>query len=257
VSTWQSVPAASLGGTSLSLGGLVRDLRRRRRLLPLLREALTRQYLLDQAAQAGLSVASQELQAAADAFRRRRGLNTAAEANAWLAGQRLSILDLEDALEGDLLLGKLKDRVTADRLADHFAANGRGYDRASLRQIVVAREDLARELLAQVRDEGHDFAELARRHSRDGSSGAILSVRRRQLPAAVADQVFAAEPGELVGPVSTPLGFQLLLIEEIQPAALDGPTAALIREELFAGWVQERLRAAPMRLPLLEEPAAT
>ncbi len=248
-------PAVALGDVSLTTTDFLRRLHQRNRLVPLLREAVVEQLLLDEAGRLGLAVGTQELQAAADAFRRRHGLNSAEQTNAWLARQRLSVLDLEDALGRDLLLDKLKDHLCRDRLAAHFAEHRDQYARARLRLIVVQREDLARELRSQLRDEGADFAELARAHSLHGSKsqgGALGVVLRRQLPAKVAPAVFAAQPGKVVGPLATPHGFHLVLVEQLQPAELDGPTTTLLRQELFDAWLNDKLKDMSLALPLLD-----
>jgi parvulin-like peptidyl-prolyl isomerase len=248
-------PAVTLGDVSLTPTDFLRRLHRRGRLLPLLREAAVEQFLLDEAARLGLAVTAQELQAAADDFRRRRGLASADAAHAWLARERLSAHDLEAALERDLLLEKLKDHLTRDCLAEHFATHRDGYARARLRQIVVEREDLARELLHQIHDDGADFAELARAHSRHphgAESGSPAQVLRRELSAAVARAVFSARAGDVVGPLATPQGFLLLLVQEQRPGELDDATAALIRQELFDAWLNDKLKGVPFTVPLLD-----
>ena len=114
--------------------------------------------------------------------------------------------DFEATLERDLLLERLREHVTRDGIAGRFAERPAAYAKARLRQIVVAREDLARELLSQIRDEGSDFGELALRHSigPSRSEAGRMEVRLRgQLPAEVAAAVFAARAGEIVGPLAT------------------------------------------------------
>ena len=103
-------PVASLPGVSVSLGQLLRRLHRQGRLWPLAVKALSAQVVQQEARQAGLSVTADELQATADAFRRRAGLVTAADAHAWLARQGLSADDLEATLGELLLAGKQEER---------------------------------------------------------------------------------------------------------------------------------------------------
>lgn len=95
-------------------------------------------------------------------------------------------------------------------------------------------------------DEGRDFADLARAHSLDPASrptgGSFGAVLRPALPAAVAERVFAARPGDVVGPVATERGFALFLVEELLPADLDEETAAVIRQEVFDAWLAEQFR---------------
>src|SRR5258708_7417324 len=106
-------PIASLPGASVSLGQLLPRLRRQGRLGPLAVQALPAQVVQQEARQAGLSVSTDELQASADAFRRRAGLLSAADTNAWLARQGLSMDDLEADLEDRLLATKLKQHPAA------------------------------------------------------------------------------------------------------------------------------------------------
>lgn len=245
--------AVSLGDVTLSLGDWLGSLRQRGRLRPLLREAAIEQFLVSRAVQAGLTVSAEELQQAADAFRRQYGLLSAEQTHAWLGGEGLSVLDFEDVLERDLLIDRLKDHLTRGQIAAHFAANQAGYARAGLRLILVAREDEAREMLTQV-NEGGDFAELARAHSRHPSraqGGLLGEVPRWQLPPA-AEAVFGARQGDVVGPVAGPEGFSLFLVESLTPAELDGPTTALIRQQLFDAWLADALRSESLALPLLD-----
>src|SRR5262249_22099627 len=146
-------PAVTLGSVTLTLADLLHHLQRRGRLQLLLREAIVEQFLVQQARQAGLAVANEELQRAADLVRRRYGLDSAEQTHAWLARQRLSVLEFEAALERDLLMDKLKDHLVKDHIATHFEQHRGQYDRLRLRQWTVPREDLARELLSQVRDD--------------------------------------------------------------------------------------------------------
>jgi parvulin-like peptidyl-prolyl isomerase len=250
-----NMTAATWGESSLSLHTLLANLHRYRRLQPILRQAVIEQFLLDQAAAAGLTVSTEELQQAADLFRRRQGLDTTERTQAWLTHEHWSALDLEDALQQDLLIDKYKTHLVKDRLAELFEANRSHYDQVVLRAIVVGREDLARELLSQIRHEGGDFAALAGEHSLHLSrwqGGLLGSLRRHQLPEAVAAAVFAAKAGETVGPLQTAGGFELYRVESFQPAQLDAATAALIRQQWFDAWLAAKLRETPLTLPLLD-----
>jgi hypothetical protein len=251
-----NMPAVARGATTLTMDDFLRCVHQRGRLAPLLREAIIEKFLVADAKKAGLTVAKDELQQAADRWRRSKGLHSRAESDAWLAREGLALFDLEDALERDLLIGQLKLHVTEDHLANHFAANRERYDRITLRQILVAREDLARELLVQIREEGAAFVELARKHSVDIShvhGGLMGMIRRGQLEPAVAAAVFAVQPGEIAGPVATPHGFGLFLVENRQTAELDATTTRLIREELFRQWLTERLQETQISMPILEQ----
>ncbi len=244
-----------VGQVTLSAESWFRRLHRRGGLLPMLTDFAVEEFLLAQAAAAGLAVPTAELQQVANRFRLRHGLSSAEATHAWLQRQRLSGDAFEATLERDLLLEKLREHVTRDGVAGRFAERQAAYAKARLRQILVAREDLARELLIQIRDEGADFGELALRHSIDPSRldpGRIGVVVRGQLPAEVGAAVFAARAGEIVGPLATSQGFCLVLVEELQPAELDAETTAVIRAELFAEWLRGQLEEQAITFPLLD-----
>jgi parvulin-like peptidyl-prolyl isomerase len=75
---------------------------------------------------------------------------------------------------------------------------------------------------------------------------------RKQLLPAIAEAVFAAKQGAILGPLTTHEGFHLLLVEELAPAQLDGSTAALVRDELFDAWLRDALKDAELAIPLFD-----
>jgi parvulin-like peptidyl-prolyl isomerase len=248
--------AATLDGVSLSPHDLLVRLHQRRRLVPLLREAVVEQVLLLQARQAGLSVSDADLQQAADRFRHRLGLGSAEQTRQWLTREGLTVEEFEAGLECDLLVEKFKHHLAQPRLADHFVAQRDRYAQAQLRQIVVGSEEVARELLAQIIDEGCDFAALACEHSLHGPSrlagGSLGLVPRYTLPPASAEAIFAARAGTVIGPVAGEQGFHLFLVEALAEPTLDEQTATAIRQELFDAWLKDRLQDVRIDLSWLQ-----
>jgi len=113
-----------------------------------------------EARQAGLSVTAEDLQAAADAFRRAHGLHTASSTRAWLDGQGLTAGDFESGLEERLLAANLKHHQTAAQAVESFSARRTDFERLQVAQVLVDRDDLALELASQVQDEGRDLEEV-------------------------------------------------------------------------------------------------
>src|SRR5262245_6384839 len=151
----------SLPDARLTVASLLRRLHAQGRLEPLVREALAAQIVQQQARQVGLTATVEELQAAADSFRRRVGLSSAADTHAWLARQKMSQEEFEAILEQDILAAKFRQHLTAPGVNDHFEKHKSGYDSLTVLQLIVPREDLANELLSQVRDDGRDLADVA------------------------------------------------------------------------------------------------
>ena len=201
---------ASLAGTPLTLAGLLRWLQTQGRLGPLVREALAAQLVQDEARQAGLSVTDEELQAAADGYRRWNGLHPASETRAWLAARGLSVDDFEAGLDHDLLAAKLRQHLTTPEVEGHFAGHQADFDRLRLALVLVPRDDLARELASQVREEGRALDDVAREQGLPVERGEQL---RQELAGPLGAALGPAEVGQLVGPVATPRGFALVVIE--------------------------------------------
>jgi hypothetical protein len=136
----------ALGEQRLTVGGLLEWLRAGGRLGPLVHEALAFQLVKEEARRAGLSVPVKEVQAAADALRRRQGLDTAADTQAWLAAQGLSLDDFEAHLEDGLLAARLKQHLTGPQVEEYFTAHRAGLEQLRLSVVFAGRDDLAREL---------------------------------------------------------------------------------------------------------------
>jgi hypothetical protein len=240
-------PVASLPGVSLSLGQLLQRLHAQGRLRPLIVEALAGRLVQQEARQAGLSVTAKELQAAADAFRRAQGLHTANATRAWLDGQGFTMVDFETGLEERLLAAKLKHHQTAAQAEESFSARRTDFEKLQVAQLLVGRDDLARELASQVQDEGRDLEEVARAH-------ALPVVRhllfRKDLGGPLAGPLASATAGELVGPVATPGGFVLAVVEERRPAELDGTTRQALQDEQFNAWLTCRMNQATFDLKM-------
>src|SRR5262249_24392417 len=194
--------------------------------------------------------------AAADVCRKARGLHKASETQAWLAERRLGVEDFQALVERPLLRRKLAEHLTSGQVERYFAENRSQFDRARLSQILVGREGIASELLAQITEDGADFAALARKHSLDETSapagGSLGVVDRKNLSPPDDAAGFGARPGDVVGPFKTPQGFHVIKVEEILPAQLDDKTTEAIRDRLFEDWLRQRQRLARVQMPLLD-----
>jgi parvulin-like peptidyl-prolyl isomerase len=69
-------------------------------------------------------------------------------------------------------------------------------------------------------------------------------IERREAAPEFREQLFAAAPGQLVGPVEGDAGYALMRVLSVQPADLDDRTRATIKKILFENWLAERRQAA-------------
>ena len=153
----------------------------------------------------------------------------------------MTAADFEAGLEERLLAAKLKHLQTAARADESFAARRTDFERLQVAQVLVGRDDLARELASQVQDEGRHLEEVAREN---GLPVARRLLFRKDLGGPLAGPLASAGTGELVGTVATPEGFALVVVEERRPAELDAATRQRIQDELFDAWLAGRMNQA-------------
>jgi parvulin-like peptidyl-prolyl isomerase len=69
-------------------------------------------------------------------------------------------------------------------------------------------------------------------------------LRRAETPAEMADAIFTAAAGDVVGPVRADDGYAVVRVLDFVPARLDEPTRRTITKLLFEAWLEERRRSA-------------
>ncbi len=256
MSALASIDAIRINGQPVSLQDALHSLKVLGELEDLLEQLVEDRLIADAARAEGLVLVDDELQQAANAYRQAHGLQKAEETRAWLEKHQLTVEDLQARIERPVLRRKFAEHLAQGQTERYFAENRALFDRARLAQIVVDREGVAAELLAQLVDDGTDFALLARKYSLDAQTrqagGFLGVVARKSMSSAVEAAVFGARTGDVVGPFQTPKGFHLIKVEEILPAQLDTRTAETIRDRLFADWLRQRKAQAQVELTLLK-----
>lgn len=114
--------------------------------------------------------------------------------------------------------------VTDQQINQYFEANRTSVvrpERRQLRNIVVADENQANTIAAQAHS-GSDFSRLAQQYTQDqrarGNGGELGTVTRDQLSDTYAQAAFSAGPNTVFGPVQTPSGWNVGLVEHVEPA---------------------------------------
>jgi len=229
--------------------------------LEFLQEAIDAAIIRQEAAERAIEVSDEELQSAADEFRATHDLYDVAATEAWLTARRLTFEDWESFIEGNVLRQKLREAITADKIEQHFAINKLAFDAAEVSRLVVRDEEIAKELRAQIVDDGADFHSLAREYSIDAvtrpAGGYAGKLKRADMEAVVESAVFGAQPGSVIGPFKLEDGWHLIKIESLHRAELDDALREIIKEQVFAEWFEERLRKAKIKIPVLEAAATT
>jgi hypothetical protein len=189
----------------------------------------------------GITVTDEELQVAGDAFRSKHRLLGSAQTLAWLEQQRISAEDWTQGIRIQLLTQKLKDRLFADSIDDHYLTNRDEYHRAAFSQILVSDLAEALQIVQTLRAGKASFCEMALEHSQAQTSGKqggfvgvrFLSTLMPEIRAAIA----GVQVGEIINPIKTQRGFHIIRIEKWFSPTLSESVRAEILDLLFQTWL--------------------
>ncbi len=221
----------------------------------ILDQLIEQRLFLAEARRENLGVTPEELRQATDRIMTDYAQG---EFEALLKSRQMTREDWQDRLRRELLTQKVirnhvpdSVEIQPDEIQSYYGDHPREFvlpEVVRARQIVVAGEDKARELLARILD-GEDFAALASAHSLspDKDQGGDLGFfGKGQMPEEF-DIVFGLAPGKISPIVKTSYGYHIFSIEEKRPAKTMTPEEAaerirsvLIqerRELLFKAWV--------------------
>ena len=193
----------------------------------------------------------EQLQSAFDAFRARRGLLTEADTAAWMESRGYSLEQLERAMVDEARVEALRDRVTDAHLDGFLATRLQELDLALFAQLDLSSRDDAARLAEDLRTGHADFFALAARRagalqmgSRPNELPLTRSILRGDRDEPHRRHIFAAQPGDIVGPLPLAQGARVVRVLAFSPASLDGDARARARAVLFSEWLAERRRTA-------------
>lgn len=213
---------------------------------PIAKQLINQCIIREELARESIVLSDDELQTAVDQFRIARHHHTAEDTLRWLDENGLTHESFEQIVADGCLINKLRARVVGERVEETFQQRRREFDCARVASIKFADEQAALRIAGQIRNEEIDFYSaseicFAQRNVIDGvSAGCFATIQRHQMSAELAEQIFTARPGQLVGPIPTQYGFDLMRILSIVPAQLDSRLRAEIEHVLFEEWLEQR-----------------
>lgn len=224
--------------------------------MSLFSDCIRRRVIRQLAHQEGLSVDQEKLQAGVDEWRYEKGIERAAETDQWLTLRGLTLLDVAEEVEYQMLEDALIQKVTKNQIKPYFVQHLLEFEEIEVCWIQVSNEGIAEEIWVQVAEEGADFNFLARCYSEDvdtkAMGGYLGRLRRKQLSKGIAPLVFAAEIDDVVGPIRVGRKYVLYWVQDIFSADLTEAVEREIRDVLFSRWFRQRLGQASVSIPLLE-----
>jgi len=210
-------------------------------------ESVRKAVVLESARQMNLKVTDEELQQAVDEFRETMQLFEVEQTEEWLRQNGLTLEDFEGELEYRVLERIIRESLATEEAVQRlFHENRTTFDRAEISRILVAKNELAQELMHQIAEEEAKFEDLAERFSIDPKTreqrGRAGWVCPADLDPVCEPKVFTARPGDIVGPFSAEGGYEILRVERIRRAELSDETRREIVDRLYQEWLQRRLR---------------
>ena len=206
---------------------------------------VTRKIIATAMAEAGLTVETEELQQAADKMRLMNQLENIEATRAWLDKHSLSLEDFEEIIHHNLSSIKLAHHLFGDQVESYFFAHQQDYAGVVMYEIVLDDQDLALELFYAISEGESSFPEVAHQYIQDPElrrhGGYRGLVGRQDMKPEIAAAVFAAQPPEILKPIVTSKGVNLILVEEIVTAQLDDKRRSQILATLFKSWLQQKI----------------
>lgn len=189
-------------------------------------------------------------------FRLQRQLTDAQTFQNWLSSNGMNYETFHQQVAAGFKLKKLKDVVAAPKLQEYFIERKVYLDRVVLSRIIVDDKDMAEELKTQISEGTATFEQLAREYSVTDDrivNGMVGPVSRGSMPDMLRVAIDAAQPGDLVGPLSLESRWGLFRIEELLPATLDdNRLKQSLLDELFEQWLSEKMQTLPIKLQVDE-----
>lgn len=222
-------------------------------------DAVTRILLRQYAAERGITNTDAELQLAADELRYTRGQEAAETVRQWLRENHQDVLSFQEGIDLMLLRNKVRNAIPEDEIKAYYAEHAVELETAEVYSIRVDNENLAKELLAQINDEGANFHVLAMEHSKDDASrhlgGFVGNLARGEMAGVVAAAVFSSRPVSVIGPVKTEHGWNLFKVTTIRKPTLE-ESADRIRLALMEQLTSKLRAKARIDYPALDATAA-
>lgn len=237
-------PIVKIDGHAIDVEEFLRNLKLSGKFDGLVEQLVTDRLTVLAAKKQGIKVPEQEVQDRADQFRRVRSLHRMSDTNKYLDAQRISLDEFETFITDSLVQEKMMLKVCGDAAVEgYFKMNSPRFDSIEVSHIVLDTEGKAKEMIAVLRDDPENFAELAREHSIAESrerAGSLGKVQRGALRSDVEAKLFNAAVGDLLGPFASAdrSAFEVFRLDAKHAARLDDDTTAEVRRLLRDAWLR-------------------
>ncbi|MGP1383650.1 MAG: peptidylprolyl isomerase [Thainema sp.] len=217
--------------------------------MPEIYKAILAQKIINQtAAQEGITVEPDEVQAELEAIRYDNRFDHPAQLLAWVSEHMTTLSQVEQRIREKILAQKLARHLFSDRIYERFLHNHTDFEQLLLYEIVVPYATLAREIFYQIEEDEMSFFEAAHIYDVDEARrlvcGFVGKQLRSQLLPEVSSNLSNAQVGEVVGPIQLADNrFILLLIDDLITPELTPELLDILIDEMFQEWLNVELLA--------------
>jgi len=156
----------------------------------------------------------------------------------------------EQELQQALLRREIAPKLTEEALRARYArdiAGKAGEEEIHARHILVASEEDAKKIEAEVRKPGADFAAIARTRSTGPGTeqgGDLGFFKKGDMVPEFAEAAFKLQPGQISAPVRSPFGWHVIKVEERRAAEAPSFEDSLdtLRQAAFEEAVQDTVK---------------
>ena len=235
----------SFGSLTVDSNQLVSFLKREMRVREICRQEICSHIVNGTAQNKGVTVSDEEIQVEANQLRHQMKLESAQDTLQWLEEQLITPEDWEEGIRERLLTQKLAKHLFEHDVPAFFAQNKLNYDKAILYRLSVREAPLAQELFYQITESETSFYQAAHQYDMDEQRrfhcGYEGTVSRRNLQPDIAAQVFGSRPQDILGPIQSEEGYDLLMVEDFVAAKLTDELRTQILNQLFNEWLDREV----------------
>ncbi|MEO1181433.1 MAG: peptidylprolyl isomerase [Cyanobacteria bacterium J06636_28] len=235
----------TFGNLAIDSEQLTSFLKREMRVRDLCKQEIYSRIVTMAAKDKGVTISDPEIQAEADRFRHQMKLESAKDTIQWLEDQLITAEEWEEGIHRRLLTQKLAKHLFEHEVPTYFMQNKLNYEKVILYRIVVRNAPLAQELFYQITEAeisfyqaAHQYDTSERRRFHCGYEGTLS---RRELTPDMAAQVFGSQPKDVLGPIQSEEGYDLLMVEDFLDAELTEEIQTQILNQLFNEWLNREL----------------
>lgn len=210
-------------------------------------QIISRKIIVQAAQNLGLNISPLELQNELDRILHELHFYRPESISAWLDEQMITWYDLERRVCDQLLANKLAHSLFSQEVEDFFFQHQRDFEKVLLYKITVPYESLAQAIFYQIIEEEISFYEAAHLYDVDAVSrlycGYAGKQARQELNSEMAELLFNANVGEVIGPIKSETEmYELYLVDDLFVSELTAEVYEKLLHQRLEAWLRDEIK---------------